>query len=341
LVDDARPADPRGERVATNITHLRGRHRLPDFGYNPVMLDLAAPPAGLAARALGTADLGGCVALAAEAGWNQTERDWALMLEIGMGAGLLETERLVATAVALPYDAAAPHGRRIGFVSMVLVTPAWRRRGLATWLTERCARALEQLRRVPVLDATPAGQGVYRKLGFADGIALDRWRAERVTPCAAIERVPLPDGIVLAAVTDVAALVAADAHAFGAGRPRVLQDLHARRPDLAWAALRGPGEIGAAAGFVLGREGRTASHIGPVVATDAAIATALLAQALRHVRGAAIVDLPRSSAMLAALLEAAGFAAVRTFTRMHRSPSGRGDAAASATWFAAIGPEFG
>jgi GNAT superfamily N-acetyltransferase len=299
------------------------------------MLDLAAPPAGLAARALGTADLAGCVALAAEAGWNQTERDWALMLEIGKGAGLYEAQRLVATAVALPYDAAAPQSRPIGFVSMVLVTPAWRRRGLATWLTERCARALERLGRVPVLDATPAGQEVYRKLGFTDGIALDRWRAERVRPGAAVEGVPA--GIVLAGMVDVAPLGAMDASAFGAGRPRVLADLRARRPDLAWVAMRGD----MAAGFVLGRDGRTAAHVGPVVAADAAIAAALLAQALRHVAGAAIVDLPRGSETLATRLEAAGFAAVRTFIRMHRGPAGCGDAPGAATWFAAIGPEFG
>jgi hypothetical protein len=67
----------------------------------------------------------------------------------------------------------------------------------------------------------------------------------------------------------------------------------------------------------------------------------LLAQALRHVAGAAIVDLVRGSTLPTAVLEAAGFTAVRTFTRMHRGPLSRDDVPSAATWFAAVGPEFG
>jgi GNAT superfamily N-acetyltransferase len=305
-----------------------------------MVLDLAAPPEGLAARALGAADLAACTDLAVEAGWNQTERDWALMLEIGAGVGLHDAQRggrLVASAIALPYDAATRQSRPIGFISMVLVTPAWRRRGLATWLAERCVRALERLGCLPTLDATPAGEEVYRKLGFAGGVRLDRWRAERHAPGGAIERVPLPTDIELDKASDIAPLVALDARAFGAARRRVLEGLQARRADLAWVARR----AGAPVGFVLGRDGRTATHIGPVVADDAVIAAALLAQALHHVEGAAIVDLLRGRAALAGMLADAGFACVRAFTRMDRGRADRDDAARAATLFAVAGPELG
>ena len=46
-----------------------------------------------------------------------------------MGLGLF-ADRLVASAVALPYARADRHSP-VGFVSMVLVTPSWQRRGLA------------------------------------------------------------------------------------------------------------------------------------------------------------------------------------------------------------------
>lgn len=306
-------------------------HRLAEFRYNPVMLDLGGPPGGLHARALAAADIPACLALSAEAGWNQTARDWALMLEIGVGAGLFDPD-LVATAVALDYGPAV--GRPVGFVSMVLVAPAHRHRGLARWLTERCVRDVESRGRTPMLDATPQGQGVYRRLGFADAIALDRWRAASLESAGvAIARVPVPADIALRAVEDIAAIIRYDAQGFGSVRMPVIDDLFARRPDLAWVACRGPAIVG----FVLGREGRTATHVGPVIADDQAIAGALLAQALRRIEGPAIVDLLRGREPLAAMLAAAGFTAVRAFTRMHR-----GDAPpVAAALHAAIGPEFG
>jgi hypothetical protein len=122
----------------------------------------------------------------------------------------------------------------------------------------------------------------------------------------------------------------------------VLAEQRMRRPELAFAAWRDPGEGGGLAGFVLGRDGRTATHVGPVVADDEAVAAALLAQALANVAGPAIVDLLRGRDRLAAMLEAAGFAPVRAFTRMHR-PRAKHDVPppAAASLFAAIGPEFG
>jgi len=313
--------DHRSPRYSSAPQHSRR-----DFGYKFVMLDISHAPAGLRVTRLGEEDITDCAALSAEAGWNQTARDWAIMLKIGSGIGLYDDRQLVASTVALPYDGP------IGFISMVLVTPSWQRRGLATWLTERCAAQLEAQGRTPMLDATPAGQGVYRKLGFEDGIALDRWRADGSQRRRFTDE-PRAAGLVLRPVTDMDAIVAADARAFGARRAAVLRDLLTRRPDLAWAAWRGE----ALAGFVLGREGRTATHVGPLVADDDTAAGALLAQALERAGRAAVVDLARGRDALAAKLAAAGFVPVRPFTRMHR-----GDALpAGAALVAAIGPEFG
>jgi hypothetical protein len=57
-----------------------------------------------------------CLALSAEAGWNQIEADWRLMLRLGRGLGVSAGDgRLVATAIMLPFE------RRFAWISMVLV----------------------------------------------------------------------------------------------------------------------------------------------------------------------------------------------------------------------------
>ena len=73
-------------------------------------------PAGLKRAALSPADAGRGYLLSTEIGWNQTEADWAYMLENGPGLGLTDANgKLVASAMALPYGG-------FGWVCMVLVS---------------------------------------------------------------------------------------------------------------------------------------------------------------------------------------------------------------------------
>src|SRR5690349_14464615 len=86
---------------------------------------------------LRAADLPAAQALVAEAGWNQNAADWRVFLELGQGFAVRDGERLAATAATLPY----PSG--FGWISMVLVTGAYQRRGIATRLLHRCIDALK------------------------------------------------------------------------------------------------------------------------------------------------------------------------------------------------------
>ncbi|MEQ9811264.1 MAG: GNAT family N-acetyltransferase, partial [Azospirillaceae bacterium] len=122
-------------------------------------------------RRLTEADIPAALALSCEAHWNQVADDWRLFLELGQPIGLETAEgRLVASAASLP------HGPRLAWISMVLVTDDWRRRGLATRLMTRAIETVEASGRVPGLDATPAGREVYRPLGFEELFPLTRWR---------------------------------------------------------------------------------------------------------------------------------------------------------------------
>lgn len=131
----------------------------------------------LQAVRLAAADVFAGVGLSSAAGWNQTTDDWALFIAQGEAIGLRTARsELVATAATLPY------GGGHAWVSMVLVDKAWQHRGLATRLLAQCIASLRERRLVPTLDATPAGEAVYRKLGFVRGFAFSRWEREAATP---------------------------------------------------------------------------------------------------------------------------------------------------------------
>jgi hypothetical protein len=113
---------------------------------------------------------------------------------------------------------------------------------------------------------------------------------------------------------DDACIAAFDASHSAMQRGYILAHLRARRPDLAWLAERD----GAVAGYVVGREGRAATSVGPLVADDESIALALAGQALGAASGPFLMDVPDSHRGLAAWLRDAGATAPRGFIRMLR-----------------------
>lgn len=242
-------------------------------------------------RTLAHADLEAGLALCEIAGWNQRERDWRLFLDRNPegSCAALDGGRVVGTAATLDYGPFA-------WISMVLVDPAVRGRGLGTALLER---TLEILRDSPCarLDATPLGEPVYRKLGFVDEYALERW--ER--PAGAIGRPPPVEPLL-----DISPLIALDSEAFGADRGWLLEWLQQGAPALAWRS---------ATGYVLGREGRRFTHIGPLVCAGDEEARALIEAALAASGRAAVIDIPAGKA---AMVEALGFRKQRPLLRMRR-----------------------
>jgi GNAT superfamily N-acetyltransferase len=267
-------------------------------------------------------------ALVAEAGWNQTAADWQAFLDYGKVQAIRAQGRVVATAATFPYGA-------FGWISMVLVTAAFRRQGLAARLMRGAIDDLVDAGLVPVLDATPAGREVYRKLGFADTWGFARLARSGSMPPAAMD--PPADGISVGPITDAdwSGLCAYDTAAFGADRSRVLARLRGRLPPADLVARRG----GRLVGFLLGRDGRIASQLGPLIADDAVTARALLARALAVIGGPIFIDLADSKTETLVWLEARGLAPARPLTRMvHRRRAAFDDGTRT---FAVVGPEFG
>jgi GNAT superfamily N-acetyltransferase len=270
-------------------------------------------------RPMTTADLLRAGALSAAVGWNQVEADWRHFLDGGRAVAVDDGHPtcLAATAAVLPF------GPDLAWISMVLVRPDRRRGGLATGLMRWAVGALAGTRCI-ALDATPAGQPVYRRLGFADVLGFSRWRLPAPPPAPRIPIRPLVEA-------DWPALLALDAEAFGAPREALLRGFVARLRGAAWIAED-------RSGYALGRDGLRAPGIGPVVARDPAMALALIAAASQAIGMPAILDLADARPEIAAALREAGAETLRPFTRMAlgASPPGRHDLLVTMA-----GPEFG
>jgi len=257
-------------------------------------------------HALDETRLEACLALSAEAGWNQVAADWRLMLRLGRGLGISTADdRVVATAITLPYE------RRFAWISMVLVAERFRRRGLATRLMRRAADLLVAGGYVPLLDATPAGREVYRRLGFADCWGMTRLAStSAIAGIASIEaggarvRPLVPD--------DWPSVIAFDRVAFGADRSEILRDLARRVPQAALVAERDAQVCGAS----FARDGRLAIQLGPVTAVDDDVAGALIGAALARLSAPVFIDLADRHATIAAWLRERGFSVQRPLTRM-------------------------
>src|SRR6267142_7147996 len=134
----------------------------------------------IAIAELGPDDALAGLELSAEAHWNQNEADWRFFLSRGTVFGVRDRDGLlVATAALLPYTSGN------AWISMVLVTASWRRRGLATKLVDACLDAAAKQGLTPWLDATPAGATVYGPLGFTPTLQLRRLRLESAMPSKA------------------------------------------------------------------------------------------------------------------------------------------------------------
>ena len=246
-------------------------------------------------------------------GWNQLEADWRCFLRANPAGCRVAVEEgeVAGTVTTLGFE------DRFSWISMLLVPPERRGRGIGTALLMEALRVLEDMRCVR-LDATPAGKAVYDRYGFRDEYPLVRMRAETVTTGAA-------EGVRRMEEGDLPAVERLDRDVFGAERRVVLDHLRTQYAFVAEA----DGEI---AGFALGRNGFRTPQVGPVVARDERMAKALIGA----FRASCVIDVPERNA---AWLEGMGFRRERTFMRMYRGDAPEGG---RLEWqFAIAGPEFG
>jgi GNAT superfamily N-acetyltransferase len=266
---------------------------------------------------LGPDDALAGLALSTEAQWNQNEADWRFFLTEGIVFGVRDNNsHLIATAALLPYASGN------AWISMVLVTASWRRRGLATKLVDTCLDLAIKQGLTTWLDATPAGAGVYGPLGFTPALQLRRLRLDNSRPANAGAPAPISPG-------ELERFAARDCHAMGFDRSALLAELGGR-----------PGSqlVSNGGAVALVRDGRKTRHIGPLFADRADRALAMIDQIVRSETGPLLIDAVATQEEFLKGLTESGWAIERPFQRMR---FGRVTTLPAELPFAVTGPEFG
>jgi hypothetical protein len=223
---------------------------------------------------------------------------------------------LIATAALLPYTSGN------AWISMVLVTASWRRRGLATRLVDACLDAATKRDLNPWLDATPAGATVYGPLGFMPTLQLRRLRLEHAISTKAAAPPSLPPN-------DIGKFAAQDRLAMGFDRSTLLREISGRR---------GSRLMSGNDAMALVRDGRRARHIGPLMANGPDGALAMVNEIVRSETGPLLIDAVNEHEEFLKGLTGSGWTIERPFQRMRFGPA---DAQPAQPPFAVAGPEYG
>jgi GNAT superfamily N-acetyltransferase len=141
---------------------------------------MSLPAEALTIRVLTPADVPAALHLSNESGWNQREQDWRAAVGMTPGASFCATAdgAVVGTCIGIAYGT-------FSWIAMMLVDPAFQRRGLGAGLLLRTIDALPPDQPIG-LDATAVGRLLYEQHGFHDACSLTRWIADR----ARLEQVP-------------------------------------------------------------------------------------------------------------------------------------------------------
>jgi len=260
--------------------------------------------ADLVVRTLAPSDAPRALELSTEAGWNQTENDWRLLISLAPNGclGIEADGQLASTATLVCY------GRQLAWVGMVLTRTKYRGRGFAKrLLTDTLRLADEQGIETVKLDATDEGRPLYEKLGFRGEQLTERWVREAAPGTIECNRPGVKGTLGVAALR-------ADATAFGANRSELLHALALRNAPIEHNDS-----------YVLARAGRVKRFLGPCVAQSQQTAQALVQNTLRaSTESGWYWDLLPENTEAVELAQSFGFGPSRRLLRMVRGKELRG-----------------
>lgn len=207
--------------------------------------------------------------LAGTVGWNQTLRDCREMILAPASAGIFAVHegRVIGSAAAKIYE-----GDQMGYINMVIVREAYRRKGIASMMLKKLMELLKDCRTLR-LYATKAGSYVYEKLGFKTYATLHKFGADdyRCLPERDRRVVPLLK-------EDLAEITALDRQSFGLERGALLTYFYECHPELSFKIMDGQ----AITGFTIGRIGPVSRQASALTAANEEDALSLFDAVARY-----------------------------------------------------------
>lgn len=242
---------------------------------------------GIAIRSFGPSDVSRALKLSNAAGWNQVADDWHRIVDLEPAGclGAWSDDELVGTTTFVTY------GARLAWIGMVLVHPAFRRKGIARHLLDETLARLQSLGVQAIgLDATELGRPLYENGGFVALAPIIRWQGVPNPAIPAgllgsrhLSDSPAPGSVVRTARDeDLNDIVSLDRTLCGQDRRSLLE--HLFHEDRTVVLMH---EEGNSYGVL--RPGRLAWHLGPMVVQEHTHAAELIAAAADVLRGSELV----------------------------------------------------
>lgn len=280
-------------------------------------------------RKLEFRDIEQAIQLSEAENWNQTEKEWELLIGNPQNICLAATlgDKVIGTATAINYE------NKVAWIGMVIVDKEYRGQKISNMLLSNLIESFGESTLLK-LDATPAGQPVYQKFGFTDEYLVYRFTAMAVLK----NDIHFEAGISveMASLENLEELTEYDKQIFGADRKQLIEFLIRSFPEKAWV-IRRNGRIN---GIALGRKGARFHHIGPVFALNSELAKILILKSLESIENQpAVLDVPEYKAELTDWLVTFGFTKQRHFVRMCRNENACAELPENQ--FLICGPEFG
>ncbi len=257
----------------------------------------------IAYRRMTEHDLPAAHALSQTMRWPHRLEDWQFVLALGAGFVAEEGGALIGTGLCWK------QGEYHTTLGMIIVSQEHQGKGIGRELMNLVLEELGQ--RCTLLIATPAGQPLYERLGFAATGAIHQHQG--IMTAVASIALAAGEHIRLAEPGDIAKIIELANRATGMSRDAVLMQLLSMAEG---AVLERHGEL---AGFSIMRRFGRGHAIGPVVAPDSERAKALIAHWSDAYAGSFVrVDVTASSGLGAWLAEA-GLVQVDTGVAMARN----------------------
>jgi GNAT superfamily N-acetyltransferase len=253
-----------------------------------------------------TNDLNQAFILSDSEGWNQTEKDWKLLLENPLNTCIVAeyNNTVIGTATALN------HSNKVAWIGMVLVDKSFRGQGVGKMLLTNIIVALKNVDSIK-LDATPAGLPLYQKLGFINEYKIYRMINPSLQSFEKQTFKYKPVNIKPENFPDVLKL---DKKIFGTARTYLLQALFSNYPAKSYLVNR----TKKIDGYMLGRTGARFNYIGPVASLSEDSARILISKALESLNNQPVaLDILQDKEDLIKWLESLGFLKHRHFIRMY------------------------